>query len=426
MQGRLTTWTLATAPAFAGGAGAQTSVGYGAVVVIPVVAQTSSFATEVFLHNPSSVATPVPVAVTFVEGTTSGTPGVKACTPITVNNGQSASFTLAAQCGIASGGHFGMLILQDDSAEAVHQFFAYSRTQTPQGIGFSVEGFPAGTLTGQSQRSNGLKRMLSASPAYNTNCFVGSFEQPVDYEIDLRAASGAFLGSKTGHLDPHQLVRHLDVFAAAGLVGDFTNVSATTRATNASTPGNRDHPLFVSFCTVQENASLSADFRIGKSFDGWDLTHQQAPGCTVADCGAYDYAVPDATHKQVFQLFVRTPDNLKCELLSDRLGELEMRLRQPVSYGDCDLCGAPPGTSAVPTVPGPVAAGGDNLTSFYYPTPVAVMRASDGQQLRNFWFVEVGAREIAPTPVGPIPFSLSCIAGNGTFYAAPYTAPDDF
>ena len=86
----------------------------------------------------------------------------------------------------------------------------------------------------------------------------------------------------------------------------------------------------------------------------------------------------------------------------------------------------PPGSSAAPTTPGAVVAGGDNLTSFYYPTPVAVMRASDGQQLRNFWFVEVGAREIAPTPVGPIPFSLSCIAGNGTFYAAPYTAPDDF
>jgi hypothetical protein len=418
----------AAALTFAASASGQSTIGYGAEVVIPVVAQTPSYASEVFVSNPYANASTVSVNVTFVEGTTSSTPGLKSCTPISVPAKASVSFTLATQCSLSATSHFGMLILKDAAAEAVHPFFAYSRTQNPQGIGFSVEGFPTGNLSGQSQRVFGLKRVLAATPIpFQTNCFVGSFEQPIDYEIDLSTGAGQFLGSASGHLGAHQMVRHLDIFAAAGLAGDFDNVNAAIVLTSPTSPGNRTHPLYVGFCTVQDSLSFGADFRIGKSYDAWDATHSHDQfGCTPDCPTGYDYAVPDATHKQVFDLFVRTPDSLKCELLSDRLSELEMRLREPESYGDCDLCGMQPGSAGAPSTPGAVVAGGDNQTSFYYTTPFAVIRASDGSLLRRTWKLEVGARETNPAATGPIPFSLQCHAGNGTAWATPTTAVDDF
>jgi hypothetical protein len=60
----------------AGAAGAQSTIGYGSAIVIPIVAHTVSFDTEVFLNAPLSVA-PLTVDVTLVEGTTSTAPGPK-------------------------------------------------------------------------------------------------------------------------------------------------------------------------------------------------------------------------------------------------------------------------------------------------------------------------------------------------------------
>ena len=426
MRGKwLTLCAIAVATLAAGRAGAQSTLGYGSAIVIPLVAHTVSFDTEVFLHSPLSAA-PLTVDVTLVEGTTSAAPGPKSCGQVIIPASGSASFGIATQCALGAGGHFGYLVVQDSSAEAVNSFYAFSRTQNPQAMGFSVEGFPAGGLSAQSQRANGLKRTTSGVP-YQTNCFVASFEKPVDYFIRLKDSTGTNIGTGvSGHLDPHQLVRYLDIFAAAGLAGDFSNVSAQIVTVNASTAGNRDHPLYLSFCTVQDNLSFAADFRIAKSFTAFDATHtQDAGGCTPApgDCGAYDYAIADTAKKQVFQVFIRPPDHIKCELLSDRLPDLGLQLRQPRSLGDCDLCGLPPGSTAVPVFPGPVVAGGFDQTSFYYGTGPDLIRPGDGAELRDIWTIEVSARG---APVAPIPYSLTCKSGNGIAPVAPFEANDDF
>jgi hypothetical protein len=410
-------------------AGAQSTLGYAPTILIPVVAQTVSFASEIFVHNPQG-ATPLTVNITLVEATTSSVPGPHTCTQLVVPAGGSASFALNSQCTLAPGvTHFGYMVLQDASTEGLNPMFAYSRVQNPQAIGFSVEGFPAGGLAGQSQRVNGLKRTLAPAPIpFQTNCFVGSFDKPVDYFIRLKNAAGTNVGSGIqGHLDAHQMIRHLDIFAAAGLAAsDFSNVSATFSSVNASTAGNRDHPLYFGFCTVQDNASFGADFRIAKVFSGWDATHSQSfGGCTPAECGAYDYALSDAGKKQVFQVFIRPPDRIVCSLLSDRLGELGMRLRQPRSLGDCDLCGLPPGSTAALTTPGAIVAGAFDQTTFTYDTGTDVIRPTDGAQTRDIWTIEVSARN-GTAPVVPLPFSLTCKSGNGIAQAAPFETVDDF
>ena len=159
---------------------AQTTAGSGTVIVIPAVAQTGSFSTEIFARNPN--ATTLTLDVLFYEANTSSVPGLRPCSQLVLTTGQNLSFTLASQCTLGAGVHHGMLILQDAAVEKTNIFYAYSRTQTPQGNGFSIEGFPAGNFSGASANVLGLKRS-AAGAKYQTNCFGVALGEPVDYQI---------------------------------------------------------------------------------------------------------------------------------------------------------------------------------------------------------------------------------------------------
>jgi hypothetical protein len=311
------------------------------------------------------------------------------------------------QCSLVGSNHFGYLVVQDAATEAINAFFVYSRTQNPQAIGFSIEGFPAGSLTGQSQRVKGLKRSAGPVP-YQSNCFVASFEKPVDYIIRLRDSGGGVIGTvpqapaTSLHLEPHQLIRYLDIFAAAGVVGDISNVSAQINAVNPTSPGNRDHPLFASFCTVQDNVSFGADFRIGKSFNAWDATHaQNLTGCNPADCGGYDYPIHDTGKKQVFQVFIRPiTSNASSRPTDFWSSDFGYALLEASATATCAHCR--PARSG-PDDTGSRCRRGFDQTSFYFDTGSDVIRASDGAQLRDIWTIEVSARD-GSTPAVPIPF----------------------
>jgi len=102
-------------------------------------------------------------------------------------------------------------------------------------------------------------------PSFQTNCFVATLGDAVDYELRLfDGTSGVQLGGTlTGSLGAWQQYRYLDVFAAAGVAaGDHTNVRA--QFTNLTGTEKK----LIGFCTVQEDTSFSADFRIAKSYGG--------------------------------------------------------------------------------------------------------------------------------------------------------------
>jgi hypothetical protein len=112
-----------------------------------------------------------------------------------------------------------------------------------------------------------LQRVAAAGglPAYQTNCFVATLGDAVSYELRLfDGATNTQLGSTlSGSLAAFQQFRYLDVFAAAGVAaGNKTNV----RAQFTNLTGN--NKKLIGFCTVQENTTFSADFRIAKSFGG--------------------------------------------------------------------------------------------------------------------------------------------------------------
>jgi hypothetical protein len=245
-----------------GTAHAQTTIGAGTTIVFPVTAQTSSFTSEVTIFNsgPNSLN----ASVAFYEANNSSAPGPKTCADIGVPAMRSVQFSVASQCTLAAGSHFGLLIVADKAIPQANFFYGYTRVQNPSGIGFSIEGFPASNFTPQTSFATGLKRQ-AAAPTYQTNCFVGSLEQPVSYEVRLfDDSTGAQIGGTlTGALAAFEQFRYLDVFGPTGVnapAGDQFNVRAQFKQTSGGSA------TLIGFCTVQDNTSFGADFRIAKTF----------------------------------------------------------------------------------------------------------------------------------------------------------------
>jgi hypothetical protein len=240
---------------------AQTTAGSGTTVVFPVTAQTGSFASEVTLFNPGPNL--LNASVAFYEANDSGTPGPKTCNDVSVSANRSVQFQIGTQCALGAGSHFGLLVVADKAVPTTNYFYGYTRVQNPQGIGFSIEGFPAQNFNNQVSNATGLKKQ-AAAPTYQTNCFVGSLDQAVTYELRLfNDATGMQVGGTlTGSLAPFQQYRYLDVFGASGAnaPGDHSNVRAQFTQTSGGTAN------LIGFCTVQDNTSFGADFRIAKSY----------------------------------------------------------------------------------------------------------------------------------------------------------------
>lgn len=395
---------------------ASTTAGAGTVMVIPVVAQTTSYTTEVTVYNPQSAS--ITLNVKFYEAKTSFSPGLKTCTQVTAASGRSVAFSIAAQCaGLIdlTKNHHGMLILEDSAAEKVNYFFAYSRSQTPGGNGFSVSAFPIGNFSGQNARILGLKRQAGA-PIYQTNCFVGALGEAVDYSINLNDGStGAAIGNAvTGSLLPYEMNRHLDIFAAAAApAGDYSNVRATFNNTNAG------EPAFVALCTVQESTFFGADFRIAMSLDALDQRQKRLMCYAQDTCGTVTTNGPpqitDITKKLVHSFLIAQPDYIKCELVGTRIADLEMQLRGP---------GGDPFLAPVFATSPPYDSGGNNKASFYIFT--GDRNAVNGGTATR-WFIDVSYREGSANNSVPIDYGITCYSGNGV--SVPWTrgsATDDF
>ena len=104
-------------------------------------------------------------------------------------------------------------------------------------------------------------------------------------------------------------------------------------------------------------------------------------------------------------MIITQPDFVRCDLVSARQSELQMRLRQ---WGD-------PLTSTT-------VAGGANLTTFYAFT--GNRNAVNGGTATR-WFIDVSARDAGAT--GTFTFGITCRSGNGT--EVPWllgTAPKNF
>jgi hypothetical protein len=235
----------------------------GSTMVIPLVARTTSYTSKITVRNPFSDMT-LPISVSYTGSSITSAAGRRACAPLSVPPLGAVQFSAAEQCNLPSGNQFGYVTLTE-SAAVPSPFQAYSRTQTPGGNGFSVPAYPISAIEAPEfgHYVLGLERQ-AATPIYQSNCFVASMDAATPYQIRLLDSTGNQIGNTVvGFLEAHQMVRYLDIFAAAGIAaGDISNASADF-SNGTSTVA------LVGFCTVQETTFFGADFRMAQPPKEW-------------------------------------------------------------------------------------------------------------------------------------------------------------
>lgn len=381
----------------------------GTTLVIPVVASTATFTTELMVQDMSGVSRTV--NMTFHEAVTSSTPGPKTCTPIALSPYQPVTVTLSGNCPIAAGSHHGFVILSDASAPATNLMYAFARTVNFAGIGFAVDGIPIGHIGGGESYAEviGLKKQAAAggSPEYQSNCFVAALDDPVNYTIAVYTAGQTYTINDA--LQPFQMRRYLDIYASAGVpAGNRANTTVGFMKTGGTEPNT-----LLAFCTVQDNTSFGADFRIAKQRNGGDGTRiRNSCWATVWSANActntlepWAPTIANGATKARWATFVYAPDTVVCSLKGPRAADLEMRLGRYVN--------------GVFTI----LAGGNNQQSFVYTT-------GRRSALNNGWhsdhYLEVSFRE-GGNATFPIPYGVNCQSGNGTAnFVWNGTPADDF
>lgn len=375
--------TLIAIAAFglAGSAMAQTTDGFGTVIRMPVVVNSTTYGSTLTLRNHGSVT--ADISVTFYAASGSAV-GSKYCGTVAVPVGQTVEQSIAALCALPlpGGSQFGQLYLYEVNPENV-PFSAFSRVQTFSGNGFSVEGFKVGTLTGtdSTNYATGLRRQAGA-PGYTSNCFIGSVGEAVDVNWGLQTAGGTTLGAaQSVSIPANGMVRLSDVFAVVGApAGDYSNVSAYfSENTAAGEPG------FMAFCTVQNNSSFDADFRIAKDPNPADARVRKFPFASSTGLGA-GLAVAFYGDQQVLGMNLQHPDWVQCAINASTPTNFEMRLKDPS---------------------GAVVAGGSGVNSFG-----EVYLGERSQHATGMWRLEIESANGLET--FPSPYSVSCQTGNGT------------
>ena len=87
---------------------AQMMIGYNQGLIVPLIAETPSYQSQVYVHNPW--ASTVSVRFDYVGATSSDTPGLQICETLQIPAGNVVKTSLSALCpGISPGFNFGSL-----------------------------------------------------------------------------------------------------------------------------------------------------------------------------------------------------------------------------------------------------------------------------------------------------------------------------
>lgn len=303
-------------------AAAQITTGHGTIVTLPVVVQSGTYSSAIFIHNPNNAA--VPIDSYYIGADGSASPGRTNCATINVPANTTLQRSLTQLCMLNAGSNFGRLtMLEADVAN--RPFSLYSRVESFSGNGFSIEGIPIGNLTGSVGASwvNGLRRQ-AAAPTYQTNCFIGALNEAVTVNWRLETSTGTQLGTtQSASIGQNQMIRLLDVFTVAGApAGDHSNVRARFFQSGAGEPG------FVAYCTLQNSTSFDADFRIAKD----DSPADQGQSFTAIGRDGLTFS-PNLTltsgDDDVFLAFWKHPDRARCFIGGPNPSNLELRVKNP-------------------------------------------------------------------------------------------------
>lgn len=312
-------------------------------MVFPVVVDTASFAEQLVFTMTSGDGADIQTTYYPAVGTSQATP--LQCGSVRVDGSSKAYTSLRQLCpGLAEGSQYGYLYA---ATLGTTPFSGFSRVSNAQGIGFSVEAFPVNTFTGGRSIVSGIRRLSATptSPAYQTNCFIGVINEvspeasPVQTTISFTLLNhfGSMIGTGEVTLVPGQLTRILDVFGAANVPpGNYDGVTAVFEESGDG------EPSVMTFCTVQDNTSFGADFRIGKqdlgasngslvpnpvaqddgalrrSVVGTNVALSTGPG--TASARAFEIAAGGGSNAHV--MYFRHPDRVLCSVKDPSTGQI--------------------------------------------------------------------------------------------------------
>ncbi|OGT59219.1 MAG: hypothetical protein A3E01_20580 [Gammaproteobacteria bacterium RIFCSPHIGHO2_12_FULL_63_22] len=313
---------------------AQTTDGYHSYQVFPVVVDTAAFAQRFVFKNPSNADITIRARY-FPESSTSQ------ATPLTCPDFVVPFFRSVAKASLreicpdlAAGSQFGFL--HTSIAGGGFQLFAgFSRVSNPQGQGFTVETFSAATFTSSDTVVNGVRRLAAtpSAPAFQTNCFVGmvnllesdDFLGTVNFKIFNSA--GAKIGEGNVNTGTGKITRLLDIFAAGmAPAGDYNDAQVRFTYTGPNEPG------VIAFCTVQDNTSFGADFRIAKQEVGdggpaypsrvlgpQDVTANRVVLISTDSLGR-PFEIDAGASANTHLLYIRNPDSGFCMIIDPNTG----------------------------------------------------------------------------------------------------------
>jgi len=227
-------------------------------LMLPIVAETPSYASAIFVHNPGTSA--LAITFTYQGATTSASPGMTTCQTLQVPAGNVAKISLGELCPLNAGANFGALL----TGYSGSYFALYSRVETPSGNGFSIEGMTDSSCCGVIREVLGLRRQ-AAAPIYQSNCFIHNEESRVGrIVVTLASGTGQLIASQIFDLASNEFIRLLDVFATLNApAGDYDNVRASFESIVPVSGGSAIG--FLASCTVQNSTSFDADFRVAKA-----------------------------------------------------------------------------------------------------------------------------------------------------------------
>ena len=398
-------------------AAAQSTDGYHSIQVFPLVVDTASFKQRFNLHNNNDYAIDLRVNY-YPEKTTTAT--AITCPHVYINLASERVFTsLRALCPAlpSLGSQFGFLVLTDQTPgnPGVNTFSGFSRISNPQGNGFTVEAFAANQFNSAALHVTGLRRLAATpgSPAFQTNCFLGNMplfdpgNTPASTNVHytLHDKSGFQIGVGDEALLPGQFKRLYEVFTVAGLLtGDQDDAMLRVNYANVSQAG------LIAFCTVQDNTSYGADFRIAKQAAASTLFN---PGVTPAakdilavrdvlvdhDALGRPFEIPPGVYSNTHVVYFRQPDYVTCEIINPATG-----LRADPSYG-LEIRSVGPNET-----PG---AGGNNAVALPSSAPTGYLGDKEnGSSANDRAVIEVEDSET--NSAANRPYKLHCRTGSGT------------
>ena len=400
---------------FASGVAAQSTDGYHSVQIIPVVVDSGSFVQRFnFQNNNGSDITLTPRFYPAV-GATQLTP--LTCPNLAVPaNGETVVTSLRALCpALGVGSQFGFVHLSHATGTGYLTYSVFSRVSNIAGAGFTVEGFPASTFSSATSVVTGIRRLAASggAPSFQTNCFMAnmpvfdipSVDTPVHYVI--RNSAGAQIGSGDVSLAPGKMVRLSDVFLVGGVPAGDQNDAMITFTENGP-----NEPALINFCTVQDNTSFGADFRIAKGATTTlppFVNPNQAVGpkdILVARDMLVDgaiigtpFTIPAGAFNNVHVIGYHAPDYVQCEIINPNTG-----LVAATSYG-LEIRAMDAG--------GNTGAGGNN--SVVVPDPgqgdVLATGDKDDNDANGYTFLQVESN--GQNTGSARPYKLRCRSGSG-------------